>query len=487
MISAAPKDQAPQTKGEADQFGPSIYLASFLYVISVLLTISVIYADRDAAVIQASNLLAQTLLLVLMVRFRSKWLFSPYELLYYFYFFFNIVRAYSLFPHSVVGTDHSYLGYVSYEDYSFGSLAFAIGVACFFVGSYFPLRFFAFRRQGLADRWFNPHRGSLIVMMAIVLVLLAITIAQSGDFSLSAKRIFTNEEGVSTRFGPVRFALNIGYMYLILYIFWSAARQKFDFWAILSVLIAIVVSVAISLRVFTLIALIPIGFFALRALSWRAMTISLAIVPVIVFVVAFTTSERSQSNSGASISANQAVAVFAQSLTLSANFGGFVSTAISTQPIERKVEPFYGSTLVVDPVSQFVPRALYPEKPEELGGRLRQHQQDVGLLPRKIVGGLPPGIIAEFWLNFRWPGLVLLSALLGAILRGYRESLEATNRPSYAAMLMFLFAIVVLFGFGGHFARTVLFLLQMFLAIALGRVLNSFLPRPSGQRLSPSG
>lgn len=443
-------------------------LLGFCYIIALVMVLGTIAADPLSAPIQLSNLVAQTVLLILALRFPSRWLFTPYELLFYVYFIFNVTRAVALFPHSVLGTEHAYLGFVSYQDYAYGAAMFAVGCTCLLFGSLVPLKLPVFQPQGYTARRFAPTDAVLITMVVILLALLAAVVVQSGDLVLSGKRSFSDESGVTTRFGPIRFALNIAYIYVTLYAFRAAVIGRFGYLAMLAVGVGILVSVVISLRVFALISVLPVIFLLLRHASIRSILLSLLLAPILIFAVAFTSTQRNSASAGKELGPAETASVFVQSVTLSANFGGFVASGISTRPLEPRLEPFYGSTIVLDPVLQLVPRTVYPDKPEELGGRLRVFQQDIGILPRNIKGGLPPGIFGEFWLNFRWPGVVLLSILLGALIHGLYEQAEASRNPATVAVIMFLFALIVFFGFGGHTARLFLFILQMMLALLAG-------------------
>ena len=78
---------------------------------------------------------------------------------------------------------------------------------------------------------------------------------------------------------------------------------------------------------------------------------------------------------------------FLVSVTVNTNFGGYLPTAISTAALGTEAPTLYGRTLLISPLVQFIPRAYFPGKPEELGGEVRKVLQEVGFFRHGCKGG----------------------------------------------------------------------------------------------------
>ncbi len=152
---------------------------------------------------------------------------------------------------------------------------------------------------------------------------------------------------------------------------------------------------------------------------------------------------------------------------LSTNFGGFISTTVSTSVIAGQFTEFPGKTLLLDPITQFIPRALYPEKSEELGGRIRKIHQRLGVAKPYMKGGLPPGFAAEFWLNGGMYAVFVLSFGVGLLFIAITKKMANAVSSTELAVLFFIAEVLVFFGFGGHLSRVVNFLFTFLISVSL--------------------
>lgn len=96
-------------------------------------------------------------------------------------------------------------------------------------------------------------------------------------------------------------------------------------------------------------------------------------------------------------------------------------------------EHYFGSLYLRVPTN-FIPRAVWPEKPVlTVGSELRRI-----LLPSQN-GGRPPGEIGVYFANFSYPGIILLGILCGLYLR---ISYEALNRNAGSPLAILLYGVV---------------------------------------------
>ncbi len=116
---------------------------------------------------------------------------------------------------------------------------------------------------------------------------------------------------------------------------------------------------------------------------------------------------------------------------------------------------------------------MWPDKPEELGGRIRQHLQDVGFAPTRMeVGGVAPGLIGEAWLNFRIPGVVCVLVVAGYAFGLLFSEYEAGrfSDPFWQSCYLCFLPNITVFLIGGHFARGVIMSAMFYLAVRLAQI-----------------
>ena len=431
-------------------------------------------ASAEGLLISTSAAFAGTILLSLaLLRGGNNAAFSPLTVLLLVHLYANVVRINLLAIDPSLMEMKYYLEPLTNELINDASMLVLSGTLSIVVG-YLIVTLFQIR----IPSEFQPARISWVGAYAIFascLVLTAMLISQTNfSDSFSAKRIFIDEDGQVFTFGPVRFALQIilaAVQILLVYFFMKIKDNRLN--AVIAISLLIIVSFALSKRSFLLFALLPLLLLGLQNLNIRRgvqlSMVAIVIIPSILGVTYLRSSAALERfNTGDSFAEEvKNIAVFT---VISANYGGVVPTVISTYLIEDQLdEPFYGRSYFIDPLAQFVPRTIWSEKPEELGGRIRKIFQATNLLNPNVIGGVPPGVFAEAWLNFRTGGVIFVSLVYGMVLGAiYRASWRAyTTNPAKFALLLIIGINTVLFVYGGHTARGFNMLVQALLAYSI--------------------
>jgi len=131
----------------------------------------------------------------------------------------------------------------------------------------------------------------------------------------------------------------------------------------------------------------------------------------------------------------------------------------------------WGSTYFQDLYYTWLPRSLFPSKPERYGIMVIQDRLASELLDNEGAT-FPPGILVEAFANFGYVGLFLIPLIIGMFcqalyLRLYR------NDVYWIVLLSFLFASLASFrGFGGFVALLMANGVVLYVVLALGRMLE---------------
>lgn len=106
-----------------------------------------------------------------------------------------------------------------------------------------------------------------------------------------------------------------------------------------------------------------------------------------------------------------------------------------TQLIPSGEEYYYGS-FYLRVILNFIPRAIWEEKPVLTLGSLLRRQ----FLP-DASGGRPPGEIGAYYANFGYPGILLMGGIFGVLMRSLYELLKR-NRKSPLAIIFFIITVL---------------------------------------------
>lgn len=413
-----------------------------------------------------ANLLTQFYLVWLCVSLREKQTLAISKMILCLWFVANLLRGWELTGSDHMGDFRVYLYTLTPAELTSGALLVSLFTFAVAIGSHFRLggtgQLIAalFRRVRFRRKMILP-----LALAIIVLCYFAVAFSTSED-SLSAKRVYESANGETTRFGPITFILIASMFYMLGLSYYLIEKGEKLFYILVCGAVITLIAFTISLRTYVLFFALPFILNFARRVSFRSALAFLALAPVMGIFVGYVTYERNHGNAFEELTIAESLAEAADAITLNANYGGFLSTTMSTVAIEGQMPVLYGRTFVVDPVMQFVPRNFWPNKPEELGGELRPYQQDVGILPYNIVGGVPPGIVAEAWLNGRIVGLILFGLFFGMLLQGFAAYRNRVQSLELRAAFSVVAVAIVFFWFGGHFARLVMSIVQFGVAAA---------------------
>ena len=119
----------------------------------------------------------------------------------------------------------------------------------------------------------------------------------------------------------------------------------------------------------------------------------------------------------------------------------------------------FGRTIFVDPLLMPIPRSVFPDKPTTVGG----------LIVRTFfpgwggIGGIPPSLLGEFYLNFLLPGIILGMFLFGMVCKTLYSYL-IFNCNNKGVILIYTISITHVLGFAlsGNFTLAVMsYLMQI--------------------------
>lgn len=412
---------------------------------------------------------------------RSSVVFSPIFILYLLALFGNTIRYFVLSLNQDLFYLRPTLDVMRLRDFEIGAEYFAYGIFSLVLGyavmSVFSKSFAVNFHSNAVTREYQTRPWvalGLSILFAVILVNYLLATGFAADFS--AKRTWIDAEGTVYRFGPARFVMGIGLIFCQIMLICAALDRTMNYrWAIILLAVAYVFlySIGLSKRSTLLLSFLPLILVGVHRLSFKTMLRIVIAIVVILTTLAIITIERKRTvHNQASVEHIPWTRPFVE-VFLSGNFSGLVATGISTELISGVAPPMWGKTFVIDPVMQFVPRQIWPDKPEELGGRIREMHQDIGFLPAYYEhGGTAPGLISEAWLNFRVPGIFLVMFLYGNLCRVLYDCFRHRWRYAFlsSAVYMCYLPIFTLNWFGGHTARLVI----MSVSFGLAAVLVSF-------------
>lgn len=148
------------------------------------------------------------------------------------------------------------------------------------------------------------------------------------------------------------------------------------------------------------------------------------------------------------------------------NLADISKTAHIINGVPEDLEYKYGTSLLSVFVSP-IPRTLWPEKPVlYLGKEIGKKIYRVG---DRVNTGIPPGLIAELYLNFGLLGILSGMALFGIFLGGLYSAMK--HYPVANDGHILLYAILVVFSaiviLGSSFSQGIIAILQLYLPSVL--------------------
>jgi peptidoglycan/LPS O-acetylase OafA/YrhL len=206
--------------------------------------------------------------------------------------------------------------------------------------------------------------------------------------------------------------------------------------------LSIMAAVALELRGLLVLAAFAAGgiYLGARPPSRRAAVTGGAIALAALAVFAFTERVRSYTQSTSTSHALTLALETPPSTYAVADLTPFDNLVTVGELVPRSVPHLDGSSLLAIP-SAFVPRALWPGKPQPVDQQVSKY-----LYPGTSVGS-PISMQGELWWNFGWPGVLagaaLLGALMGAVTRRGLFARSERGRVLYAVFFASSFAPMV--------------------------------------------
>ena len=160
----------------------------------------------------------------------------------------------------------------------------------------------------------------------------------------------------------------------------------------------------------------------------------------------------------------------AVSMSISA-WDSFEFTVIAQDQVHTR-DLFLGKTYWQDLVYTWLPRALFPWKPERYGNVLVQDLIAPDLMANEGAT-FPPGILVEAFCNFGYLGVFLVPLLIGIICRAIYHYLLHGDWLWLILMAISSYNLASFRGFGGFAALLIANGLVLFLVLAAARIMNS--------------
>ena len=454
----------------------------YVFITVLLMSLTVAYLELTGTSMSSELSVltwAPTIICAAVMLFsRKEAVFSPMFILYNIILFGNSIRYIVLSLYQDEFSVRFTLFNLTPSEFEAGSQIFAVGVISMVAGYVLSaVRPIMYQRN--LPNYRNQVRPLLLwPAIGAFFAILSYYLLQTGVLSdFSAKRIMVDAAGNEFSFGPLRFILSIALVFFQLLLVYAFVNKSLNSRVVvmgIAIIFILVYAVTLSKRSTLLISFLPLGLIILyqfrftqthRYILGGLLTISL---------VLFISLERKRTVNNVGTVVEAPVSQLLKEIFFSGNFSGLVATSISTVVVED-VPPFEGTTFYVDPITQFIPRTMWPDKPEELGGRIRQYHQTSGFAPKGYTrGGTAPGLISESWLNFRMGGVIFIMLLYGFILGElYRRFLSGWITNDYfAAIYLCYLPILTLNCFGGHFARLVLMTVSFSMGVIMLQILR---------------
>jgi hypothetical protein len=160
----------------------------------------------------------------------------------------------------------------------------------------------------------------------------------------------------------------------------------------------------------------------------------------------------------------------AVSMSISA-WDSFEFTVVAQNDVRTR-DLFWGATFWGDVVYTWLPRALFPWKPERYGTVLVQDLVAPELMAHEGAT-FPPGILVEAFCNFGYPGLFLLPLLIGVVCQAIYKHLQRSDWLWLILMATLFTNLASFRGFGGFVALLLANGIVAYAALVMGRALKS--------------
>ncbi|MDF1563935.1 MAG: O-antigen ligase [Deltaproteobacteria bacterium] len=389
-------------------------------------------------------------LYILITRERDP-LSPPFVLLALCFFGVNL-RTFSLIMDESAHIEHMLLPGVGIDALPTGVVAISVGLLAWFAGYSIPLRNRTLSSWGSRKRQWSWSRFKLVVAALLLIGLVSLFFYAremnlgeailSGRISMKRRLEVEGSEFQAThgyliwgaKFFDVAYFLALGLAFTF--------REKIRPKALLVILalfgLATIVPFVASARtvIFNMLLLTMMMRHYLRQRVRSRQVAVFALLALALLAVLANLRETSNAREELSVSASG----YLEDLQYTLNrpyFMGVAKTALIVESVPERIDFLYGESFLLWILAP-IPRVLWPAKPGVRIGRYVATE----IYRRENQSGVPPGIIAEFYLNFGWFGIVAGLLLLGMLVQAFYRALVLVPEPTPHGVL--LYSIVAL-------------------------------------------
>lgn len=360
-----------------------------------------------------------------------------------------------------------------------GISAIYLGIICFVIGYTYPAK--PLSNWSQKKVFFYEISLKKLVPVALLLTVISLVVAflffkkMGVNFSdindISQKRHYQVDEGSYSALGYYRLFMDliepVFYMFLVYII--SKKKKIFSFLGLFTIFLCtlnLTYQFMVSSRTSALYILINTGlviYYLKGKIKLHFLISVVAIASVMLFIMTAIRETHSKIRSETSVSTNPIV-IMATSL----NFLGVDKTSQIIDKMPERLNYEFGKSLFLWVVAP-VPRTMWPQKPDitegrEIGEMIYQKRDE-----NSPGGGVPPGFIAEMYLNFGYLGIIVGMFIFGLMLKQFYNAFKKVREKTIFGMVAYLVAFAP-FPFriiGGDFSGCVVQILTTIIPIYL--------------------
>jgi oligosaccharide repeat unit polymerase len=375
------------------------------------------------------------------------------------------------------------------SDLYFPLLLINIGVICFLLGKKIKINFFNFNSLRKTKSFiFNTHKlritlivGVLISFVGMYFLLKSVGVEQIVIENISEKRRTFDDDGQRNSFAWIRsfgrfskYCFFLGMTYLYVYKLKKSKQTLIIFLTFLSFMTSTVYSIVTSSR--SAILELFLVAFVIIVISGKKIPKKLVLVTGIsaILLAGLIISLRNNDINDSSFENKNSLEAIVGNNNL---FGVSKTGRISNYVLENN--SYYFGTTYFTWMFAPIPRSIWEEKPPVTPGLIVRRDILGEHTSNNVGGGVPPGFIAEAFMNFGYFGVILFSLLWGSFIQAVNRKTRFINEtktlhPIDPITIIITSIILIEFTFklsGGSLTQA---LLNVFEAVIILKTLSSF-------------
>lgn len=271
--------------------------------------------------------------------------------------------------------------------------------------------------------------------------------ASSVDITSLSKKYFKQYDGVTIRgaLGYHRWLASLSKISFFLYLAYVAKKRKTSLFNVAILLLLGIGAISFpflsssrSSIILILITATMIWYY-LHKVSISSI-FGVAIVTIILFMtLSVLRKDRYKIESVGDVIGGLKIERLVSDLLADRNLLGISKTGHIIHGTPKKIPYYYGKSYLIL-LATPIPRSIWKNKPPNVPGVEIAH--NIYNYNRKAYTGIPPGLIAEFYYNFSYPGIFLGMFIIGVFLKFIYSSFNLFLRDNKNAALIFATVIV---------------------------------------------